>query len=201
MFSNRVVMLGSVLLVIAAVETHAVPIFFEHRGQGSGTINGNPFVNADFLISASADTANRQAPNPIVFFINHDAASITIDGVGTFAFITATRTFVNNDVSTVGFSRTSGPDLFNGPFDASFATWDMLSAIGPHSGSGLLTQWGAGFGAVVTSGGVLEFNGQSNVRTTFQASLTPIIAAPEPATATLGLFGIAGLLIRRRRAA
>jgi hypothetical protein len=47
--------------------------------------------------------------------------------------------------------------LYNGPTDAAFATWNMLSSIGPIGGTGKFFQWsGDPFPLVNTSAGVLS---------------------------------------------
>lgn len=132
-------------------------VVFVHEGQGSGTVDGVPFgvkSPVAFVITAAADLANR-VDISTGFSLQHSTASITIDGVGTLQFVTPTRTFVNNELDLVGFSRADGSDLFNGPQDASFGTWDMTTSIGPIAGTGSLLQWDS---VVETDAGVLEFD-------------------------------------------
>ncbi len=79
---------------------------------------------------------------------------------------------------TVGFSRepgAGGADLFNGPSHAQFATWDMLSPIGPISGSGYLLQWH--YSPIDTTGGILIFN-DDTCDATFTAALPTTPAFP-----------------------
>ncbi|MEX0938525.1 MAG: PEP-CTERM sorting domain-containing protein [Pirellulales bacterium] len=165
----------------------AAPIVFVHGGSGSGSIGEIPFPDADFTITAVGDTENRE-DHGAGYFIDHDMASISIDGVGTFDFLSPTRTFVNNDLSLAGFSRASvsGLDLFNGPTDAALATWEMLDDIGPLTGLGNLAQWDDS--DVLTTGGVLFFD-PSESFATFQATVVP-----EPSTFWMVAIGLAGLL-------
>ena len=114
--------------------------------------------------------------------------SIAISGVGTFTFITATRFLVNNVSNGVAFEfdqAPSGADLIIGPTSSAFATWDMLSSIGPISGSGRLLQCSLPFTPVFTNAGQLIFNDGSSPAT-FQAIVT---AVPEPSSLTLVMTG------------
>ncbi|HWZ31166.1 MAG TPA: PEP-CTERM sorting domain-containing protein [Bryobacteraceae bacterium] len=195
--SNRVLQLAGMVVLIASCSQAGI-LSITHTGVGSGTIGTTTFTNASFTITDLADTAARQSFTG-GFFIDDLSASIAITGVGTFMFTTGTRTFVNQSNDTVGFSRAGnlGADLFNGPTNAAFATWDMLSGIGPISGVGSLLQWSSS--AVNTSGGVLVFaNGSSDTR--FQATLSGV---PEPSSIALvgiGAIGLLGLALRRKGA-
>ena len=159
-------------------------VTFTHSGIGSGSIGGVPFANASFSITEVADTSSR-LPFTGGFFIDDISATISISGLGLFHFTTPTRTFVNNNLDLVGFSRAgiSGTDLFNGPTHSVFASWDMLSAIGPVTGPGRLLAWS--FSPVATDGGTLLFN-NSTPNATFQATVIP-----EPSTLALVLVGLA----------
>jgi len=178
----------AVAAMVLAVSAEAGLVMFTHEGNGNGTLDGNPFSASDFVITAVGDTGDR-ASYSSGWFIDHSSASISIDGLGDFDFLTGTRTFVNNDSQTVGFSREgiSGADLFDGPTNAEFATWYMLDPIGPISGSGSLMQW-TNY-TVNTTGGILVFDSGSSDAT--------FMAIPEPAT--LALLGLGSLLLRRRR--
>jgi hypothetical protein len=59
-----------------------------------------------------------------------------------FSITSGTRFFVNNDDEFVGFSRagSDGIDLIDGPGNSAFATWTMLTSIGPFTGPGSIEQ-------------------------------------------------------------
>jgi hypothetical protein len=176
----------------------AAPITFIYTGSGdySAQLDGVPFSDADFTITATGDTDDRQSfANG--FFIEHLTSSISIAGVGTFDFITATRTFVNNTGGGGGFSRSSGPDLYTGQ-DPVFFAWDMLSSIGPVGGAswGFL-QWA--LSPVITTGGELVFSDGLIDNATFQAIVGTQV--PEPASIALVALALLVLVAVRTRGA
>ena len=145
-----------------------------HEGTSSGSLGGVPFASTDFTITCIADVSNRETGVVFVgYWIDHTSVSIDIAGVGTVDVTTPTRTFVNNAVNIVGFSRATmgGLDLFNGPIDSALATWDMTTSIGPLTGSGQTLQWT--FGDVFTSGGVLDMNSNGGLPCEFTATVGP----------------------------
>lgn len=186
--------LAVALLVLTSAEAPADILTFTHTGTGSGTLGGTPFPASDFVITAEGNTDDRYSFST-GWWINHMSASIWIDGLGNLDFLSPTRHFVNNSLALVGFSRAklpggSGADLFDGPTHPVFGTWDMLSPIGPISGSGYLLQW-TNTPQINTTGGILIFNIGSS-----DATFT---AVPEPATLAMFAAGGMGLMVRRRR--
>ena len=186
---------ASLFLALFAGEASAEPIAFRHEAWGtiSGTLDGSAFRSTHFVIRATGDTTNRDTFSG-GFSIDHDSAEIAIDGVGTLAFVTGTRTFINNGNSTPGFSRAGGPDLFNGP-SGTMPYWNMLNSTGPHSGSGFVIQWT--WGDINTSGGILNINSSVDLEVNFQAWVRE--TAPEPGSLALAATGLAVLLRRRRK--
>lgn len=190
------------LLLIAAIgapNAHADDITFTHTGVGSGTIGATSFTGAAFTITDIANTSSVTSFSE-GFFVNDTSASISISGVGTFDFLTPTETFVNNLSELVGFGHGSlGADLYDGPANAAFDTWNMLSSIGAISGTASLFQWT--FSPVNTSGGVLAFPGTQSSETAFTATIATASAVPEPSTFVLMLTMIALVLGMRKRIA
>jgi PEP-CTERM motif len=194
---------ATALLGIVAAPSFAVPIEFTHKapgnGEGTGTLNGVPFGGVGFTITATGDTDQRRSLGDgnsdgveDGYFIDHLTASISIPGVGNLVFLTPTRTFVNNQLGVVGFSRAGadGSDLFDGPTDSVFDTWNMLNSIGPINGvrEGIILQWDSSAPPVNTSGGVLAFT--DDIRNAqFQADVRGAAAVPEPGS--LALLGLA----------
>lgn len=184
-------MLLALILAVTPSTARAALITFTHESIGSGSIGGEFFGPAEIVITAYGDTDDRQYVGwADAWFIDHASASIWIDGVGEFDFLTATKTFVNNDVGGVGFGHAgeNGPDLLDGPLDPVFTTWEMLTSIGPIEGEGWFIQWDEA--PVETTSGMLLFD----------EAAAPVIftAIVVPAPGVLGIFAMAGLGRRRR---
>ncbi len=190
----------SLALVALASTAPAQTLYVTHEGVGSGTLNGVAFASTPFTIHCDFGINTVQSPLPGVLTVDHSSASIDISGVGTFNFVTPTGTFNNQNVlPVVGFGRANaGADLFNGPFDSVFATWDLASPIGPVVGTANILQWGSGHGDIVTSGGVLVLDNANNVPCTFTASFSPgglgtnYCAAASNSTGSAGTISGAG---------
>ncbi len=183
---------AALLIALASAATlpaQAEIIYMFHQGTGSGTIGGITFTDADFTITTSADFDDT-IPYVNGLRLINETASINITGVGIFDITSETQNYVNNAFGTIGFTRTSLGDLFNGPYNPAFFNWDMTTELGPVSGLGDLLQWS--FENVTTTGGVLNFL-SNPTDATFRASYTL------PTPSALAFLAIATLSTTRRR--
>lgn len=178
----------SAALLLTAMQASAAMVTSIHTGQGSGTLDGVAFENAYFAITAIADTSTIVSCGDACLSNDNISATIYIQEVGIFTFITPTRYFVNE---LIGFSRAGDAgDLFNGPL----GSWDMASALEPVIGTGQLFQWLDS--DVLTTGGVLVFN-EGVTPSAFTAAVSEV---PLPAGMWLlgsGLIGLVGVARRQ----
>jgi hypothetical protein len=182
------VVVASMLLVSNSAS--AAPMDVTISFAASGTIGGAPFTNAATTITSHLDTAARVLFAPGIYDSASTLATIDIAGIGSSTFIDATVIFVNNNNSNAGFSRSS-PSLSDVVVTDSpaFATWDLLTAVGPVDPTrGLIQVVG-----VSTSRGTLLLSDYSSG--TFQA------VVPEPTSlCCVALFIGTTAALRRRRA-
>ncbi|MEY2795616.1 MAG: hypothetical protein RIR10_1332 [Planctomycetota bacterium] len=185
---------ASILVIVPSAflsTADAALVTFTWTGSGSGSFAGTNF-NTTYTITAIGDTDTRQVFDATTYWIEHSApASITIDGVGSFDFLVATRTrsVQFNAAAAFALGGQFGRDLAFGPI-GQVPGWDMLTSFGPASGTGSLIQW---YGGIQTTGGLLRFDDQFNRPMTFEANVVP-------APAVLALGALASLSARRRRA-
>lgn len=192
---RRVLLVTAVVALLAlGMAVQAATITSTFTGTGSGTLAGTPFPASPFSITTVGDTVQRQHyPTQTAYVIANTSASITIQGLGSFAFVTPTETFCNYSVPAVGLSRqVTHEDLFDIGPEPTLAGWEMLTSIGPiNSQTGWLGQWLSS--AVQTSGGTLYFADADGIPATFTA------VVPEPSSIMALAGSLVGLLGMRRR--
>ena len=111
----------------------AAPIIYTISSVGSGSLGSNSFNDASFTITATADTSQISLLSAGVFIVPDLSATISISGLGTATFTSATN-FSNENTEAVGIN--SGPgaldilDVLNPVFE----TYNLSTSIGPVSG-------------------------------------------------------------------
>jgi hypothetical protein len=177
---GQVVRLAAIVAVVSAGATWAKPIEFVYTGVGSGALNGVSFAASNFTITEFADTSNRQS-SFVGTWIDDTSATITISGLGTFHFLTPTRTLVSGGVVFFAHAGEFGPNLYDlVPDPPALDNYMLDASIGPLFAFGLLNQWTA-LPLIDTTGGILIFddtNGQDSPGS-FQAIL---VSEPQPLT-------------------
>lgn len=159
------------VLMIASSSVNAADITFTFKGSGSGVLGDNTtFTDAEFVITASSNTYRREIiPDGGGFFIIHDNAAIEIQGIGNLAITTETLTFFNDDIDMVAFSR-GGMPFVGLTSESDLNGWDMLSSIGPFTGSGFLYGWDEQ-PYIYTDRGILQFESDFDTNVSFQAQV------------------------------
>lgn len=186
---------AALVLLCLSVAAQADLITCTFTSSGSGRLAGTPFLDSNFTITAVADNANRYVPpaneyfpSAIIYSIDNTSASITIEGLGTYTFLTATRIFNNLSNGSVGFSRAGDSpwDIFDIQNVPALCSWDMLTSFAPISVGSSYMQWREP--DVYTSGGLLEFESSSKP-STFTATVVP-----EPLSSITLFCGVCGLV-------
>jgi hypothetical protein len=173
-------------VILPASSGHAEPITFVYEATGFATLDDVHLGLVDFVITGIGDTGSREQFND-AWFICHDATSIEVSGVGTLDFVDVTlATVVYNNTQAVSLEFMAA--LIYGPYDPVFATWDMLTDVGPVVGDASMPGWDDL--PVHTTGGVLYIE-SAGAPATFTATI--------PAPNTLTLLMLIGRGLCRRR--
>ncbi len=186
---NRIVLTAVVLATTLAMTPAQAGMvnYTLDGGTISGTLNGTPFTNAHFTITATGDTSSvvTGVLGPGTLYSLIASSTISIDGVGSGIFSSSTfgpssvhYPFPGNDLS--GFGDASQPLAFT--IDAGSAAND-LQTLGTVSGNliAVNTTYGTSAGDLIitNSGGIGSFT---------------VSAVPEPSTLMSSLVAIgAGL--------
>jgi hypothetical protein len=184
------VLLVAVAMLCGARQAYADGITYTESVTGWGSIGGTIFTNALVTITFVGNTSN-VAGSAGSFTNSAGTASITIGGMGTFAFTDSLYVF-DNLSGLAGMSDATNPLSILDTRNSVFSAYNLATAIGPISGTSAFNL-GTSFG---TSGGSLILT-SLDANSTFTATTDP---APEPSSLLLlGTAAIAGLVIVRRR--
>lgn len=183
----------------------AATIVYTISGNGSGSLAGSSFSNANYSFTLTGDDSNITESTPVAPFqvLNPlSSATFQIDGTGGGSFSIPTRLGFNVDNNAVFFSRASGNDIFDfyvgAPLDLTSSFSVTSTGLYPFSQ----------FLGLATSAGALTFTGSSQVSFSNQigGSTNPplpggVTGVPEPANWAMMIagFGLVGGAMRTRK--
>ena len=195
-----------------AAPTQAAPITYTETSIASGSLGATPFTNALVTVELTADTSGVIEPF-LGVFVNQGTATVTIDGLGTATFNDpngyAAVFFPQSVIPTcpcfaffddAAHFPSSGTAIF-GLGDAGLAGYDLQSAFGPLTGTGIGLATNPDNSPVAfstTAGTLLLADGGDPVTLTVTVGAVPT-AVPEPASLSLVAVGALGALRARRR--
>lgn len=194
---------AALILLANGARLIAARITFTFSATGTGWLKDGPsaseepFTNAPFTITATADTSNIVTIFPGILAVPNIGATIDVAGVGSGAFLFPTRTFVSNNLpGALGFSKmdfppspTNGSDLIDF-HSSSFLTYQLNTSLGPVLDPAPFTRFHQ-FRDIALSFGLLSFN-DNYVNGTFVATV------PEPSDLRIVLSSCVAALIALR---
>jgi hypothetical protein len=161
---------GAVLWCVAAPAAVGAPITYVFSGPATGTLGATSFTGAQTTVTGTADTANITlvGANPC---IDLTSVSINIAGIGSMTPTGPNLAFSNPGTQIWGFENgtcAASQNDWLDVADAQAATYGLVTAIGPSTGSTSVR------GSVATTLGSLMF---TTAPTTFQATLPPVVVS------------------------
>jgi hypothetical protein len=185
----------------------AAPITYTLSTTATGTLGASPFTDALVSVTLTGDTTNVTAgPPPYTdVVVNPGSATVSVSGLGTGMFTdsieivdTLSDTAVLGGPAVLILDNTSGTGILL-QTGSVFTSYDLRSSLGPITGTGGVASGSHMTPIFPTTAGNLTWAvGQSLGTSTFTAS-----TVPEPTSLTLfsvGLLGLTGLCLRRKRA-
>lgn len=194
---------GAIAIANAAEPWELPPRLMEHRFSGfaSGTIGSTAFSDAAIEIVALANTA--QIERRIIssafasLWVEHQKASIEIEGVGKAAFTQITETWTREYL--IGFARdfetylNSGTDLVTVNVQSRLPSWNLYDEL-PTFPVDVFAVIENQFIDIQTSLGPLTLR-----RASLQSGEFSAVVVPEPATGFASVVGLSVICLRRTR--